>query len=277
MNTILVVDDDQVTRHLIRGLLEAAGFSVQLAEGAQQALEQMAHRDYDLLLVDVWMPGMNGLELLARLRDQPKRPRVIVMTADDTPVTLLRAVREQAHQVVRKPVQGPRLIELIRQVLESKTESRPIQVISAKPDWVELLVPCDRGAADRIQALLSQLDTDLPADVRATVGQAFHELLMNAIEWGGQLDPTRDVRISYLRANRMLLYRIADPGKGFTFKDLTHAAVANPDDRPLEHVDAREQRGLRAGGFGILMTRALVDELIYNEAHNEVIFVKYLD
>jgi anti-sigma regulatory factor (Ser/Thr protein kinase) len=142
---------------------------------------------------------------------------------------------------------------------------------------VELLVPCDRESAERIQDFLARLDADLPEDVRIAVGQAFRELLMNAIEWGGGLDPRQSVRISCLRARRMLLYRIADPGKGFRFDELSHAALSNPPDRPMEHALTREQKGMRPGGFGLLLARAVVDELLYNEAQNEVVFVKYLD
>jgi two-component system, OmpR family, response regulator len=110
--------------------------------------------------------------------------------------------------------------------------------------------------------------------VRGAVGLAFHELLLNAIEWGGKLNPRRKVRISYLRAKRMVLYRIADPGPGFKFEDLDHAA--NADD-PMAHDHIRATKGLRPGGFGLMVAKAKVDELIYNEAHNEVVFVKYLD
>ena len=58
--------------------------------------------------------------------------------------------------------------------------------------------------------------------------------------------------------------------------ELQHAAITHPDN-PIEHMDVREEKGLRPGGFGILMVRAKVDELIYNEKQNEVVFVKYLD
>jgi len=102
-------------------------------------------------------------------------------------------------------------------------------------------------------------------------------LLFNGVEWEEKLDPSRKVRISCIRTRRMLLYRIADPGKGFSFRDLTHAAVNNPPEDPMEHASVREEKGLRPGGFGLLMTRQMVDELLYNEAHNEVVFVKYLD
>src|SRR5439155_6196554 len=123
--------------------------------------------------------------------------------------------------------------------------------------------------------VMEQIGADLPAAIRESVSYAFRELLLNAVEWGGKLDPKRQVRISYLRAKRMLLYRIADPGPGFKM-GMDHAAISHADD-PLEHMRIREEKGLRPGGFGLLMVRAKVDELIYNEKQNEVVFIKYLD
>lgn len=277
MPRILVVDDDRSTREMLRLQLEAARYAVETAGDGAAALERVRRRKFDLVLLDVWMPGMDGLETLARLRDEPSHPKVVVMTADDTSETLLRAIREHAYRYVTKPVEPGELIQLVRAVLASGPEVRPIEVISARPNWVELLVPCDRESAERIQDFLARLDADLPEDVRIAVGQAFRELLMNAIEWGGGLDPRQSVRISCLRARRMLLYRIADPGKGFRFDELSHAALSNPPDRPMEHALTREQKGMRPGGFGLLLARAVVDELLYNEAQNEVVFVKYLD
>jgi len=139
-----------------------------------------------------------------------------------------------------------------------------------------LLVPCQLEAAERIQGFIEKLDAALPHDVRDSIGQAFRELLMNAIEWGGKFDPDRTVRIACLRTQRMILYRIADPGPGFSPENLPHAAVSNAVDEPYGHMRRREEKGLRPGGFGLLMTRMLVDELIWNETHNEVVFVKYL-
>jgi hypothetical protein len=75
----------------------------------------------------------------------------------------------------------------------------------------------------------------------------------------------------------MRLYRIADPGTGFHFEGLKHAALENPPDRPWEHIKTREQKGLRPGGFGILMANAMAHELLYKEAQNEVVFVRNLN
>jgi len=120
-----------------------------------------------------------------------------------------------------------------------------------------------------------RLDTDLPDEERTAIGLAFRELLLNAVEWGGKLDPNRQVRIAYVHSPRIHLYRVADPGSGFNFKELVHAAVGQPKEEPLSHVSVRDQLGIRPGGFGIAMIRAIADELIYNEAQNEVIFIKY--
>jgi anti-sigma regulatory factor (Ser/Thr protein kinase) len=71
--------------------------------------------------------------------------------------------------------------------------------------------------------------------------------------------------------------RVKDPGTGFSLEELKHAALANPEHEPFRHMEEREARGLRPGGFGILMAKGLVDDLYYNEQGNEVLLIKYLD
>jgi len=276
MSRILVVDDDRTTRHVLSKVLTSAGFAVTVAKDGVEALAFLRSRRFDLLLLDVWMPRMTGLDLLERLRTRKVRPRVIVMTSDEAPETLLAAVRQQAFTYVHKPIASLELLHTVRDVLKAP-DPPAIEVISARPDWVELVVPCRREAVERIQTVMAQLDTDLAQDVRESIAYAFRELLMNAIEWGGRLDPARTVRISYLRARRMLLYRIADPGPGFNLDDLPHAAIGGPPDDPVAHMHVREAKGIRPGGFGLLMVRGSVDELLYNEKRNEVVFVKYLE
>jgi len=80
-----------------------------------------------------------------------------------------------------------------------------------------------------------------------------------------------------VRTKRAALYYVRDPGQGFSFERLEHAAVSNPEDSPVEHAEIREKLGMRPGGFGIMMTRQLVDDLIYNEHGNEVLLIKYMD
>jgi two-component system, OmpR family, response regulator len=272
---ILVAEDDPTTRHWIVEILRAEKFTVTAVADGRAALQKLQTSKFDLVVLDVWMPKMNGLDVLAAMRGKKARPKVIVITSDDTPGTLLGAVREQAHSYLAKPVERQTLLTLVCESLGQKSKVPPIEVISARPEWVELLVPCSMDCATRLENFMMQLEAGLSEEVRNAVAQAFHELLMNAIEWGGKLNPKRKVRISYLRAKRMLLYRIADPGPGFKFAHLDHAAITHGE--PIEHGLIREKKGLRPGGFGLVLVKAKVDELIYNEAQNEVVFVKYLD
>jgi CheY-like chemotaxis protein/anti-sigma regulatory factor (Ser/Thr protein kinase) len=275
MQKILVVDDDRVTVHVLRTTLTAAGYSVSVASDGVAALETLKTRRFDLLLLDVWMPRMNGLEVLAKIRTRKTHPRVIVMTSDDTPETALQAVRDQAFRYVHKPVAPEALLQTVRDALAAP-EPQPIDVVSAKPEWVELVVPCSHEAAERIQAVMTHLDAKLDPAIRERLAVVFRELLMNAIEWGGRLDPSRTVRIACLRTPRMVMYRIADPGPGFNVDDLPHAAIGQQSGDPIAHMQVREEKGIRPGGFGLLMVREIADELIYNEKRNEVVFVKYL-
>jgi anti-sigma regulatory factor (Ser/Thr protein kinase) len=155
--------------------------------------------------------------------------------------------------------------------------SPSIEVISAVPNWVELLIPCTREAAEITQAFVAKLEADLPHELINSIRQALRELLLNAVEWGGKLDPKRKVRVARMRYTRMLLYRVEDPGSGFSFEGLEHAAVHNTSAESIARVAVvRDQLGMRPSGFGIAMARAIADELLYNEAQNEVILIKYL-
>ena len=272
---ILVADDDRTTRYAISSMLKKAGYAVTAVKNGAEALRNIQQTSFDLAFLDIWMPELTGLEVLAQVRAGKSHPKIVIMTSDGTPETLLRAVREQAYEYLSKPFPPKEAVEVAQRALKQDA-SPPIEVISAKPHWVELLIPCTREAAERIQSFLMKLETNLPDDLRATIGLAFRELLLNAVEWGGKLDPNRKVRIAHVRSSRMLLYRVADPGPGFSFKGLAHAAVGQPGEEPIAHVAVRDQLGLRPGGFGIAMTRAIADELLYNEAQNEVIFIKYL-
>jgi DNA-binding response OmpR family regulator len=275
---VLIVDDDRTLRHAVASLLSEAGYTTDQAEDGPEALRKLQQRHVDLMLLDIGLPGMNGLEVLEEARRLAAPARVVMMTSDDTPQVLLRSFRSQAYSFVRKPFPPSRIVEIANGVMSaSPMASLPIEVVSARPEWLEIVAPCSLETAERLQQFVMQLDTTLPDDVRESVAQAFRELLTNAIEWGGQLDPSRTVRISCLRGKRMLLYRIADPGEGFDIDRLAHAAISNPEDDPLGHDRVREEMGLRPGGLGLVMTRALVDEVIYNEKRNEVVLVKYLD
>ena len=228
MSKILIAEDNGPTRVLVEAILEDAGYTIETATDGKKAYDRIATTPFDLLLTDIWMPGLNGLELLSKVKTLPSPPLVIVMTSDDTSDTLLKAIREQAYHYISKPIDPQELIRLVQDGLSASRQETFIEVTSATPNWVELLVPCDQKAAGRMRNFMMQLEADLPEDLRETIAMSFYELLANAIEWGGQLDPSKKVRIAFLRFERMLMFRIADPGSGFDIDELDHAASTTP-------------------------------------------------
>ncbi|HWR17486.1 MAG TPA: response regulator [Terriglobales bacterium] len=271
---ILIVDDDPELCRLLLRLLHDEDLDVETCGTGAEAEDLLLRRSWDLVLLDLGLPDFNGMELLERYYSEDG-PRFLIITADETSESVLRAVKDQAYGYVRKPFDPKELVHLVRESLEAP-RLPAIEVISAKPEWFELSVPCSRNAAERVDQFMRQI-TGLPEELRDSVAQCFRELLMNAVEWGGGLDPTRRVRISYLRTPRMLQYRISDPGPGFKFEELAHAAVGHAGGDLITHTTVRAEKGIRPGGFGLLMVKAMADELVFNEKQNEVVFIKYLD
>jgi DNA-binding response OmpR family regulator len=271
---LLVVDDDPSIHDLVGLALRSQNVNIAHSETAADGFMRIAEAPFDLILLDLGLPDMHGWDVLAGLRKISSDLRVIVITADDTPENLLRAIRENAYNYLRKPFTLSDLEDLVARALSAKTDPA-IEVLSAKREWLELSISCTRESAERIDHFVRQLDADLGLELMQPVAQAFRELLMNAVEWGGGLDPSRRVRISCIRTPRLLFYRIADPGPGFHFEGLTHSAMMNPGG-PLASTAVREQKGLRPGGLGLSMVKVMADELVYNEKQNEVVLVKYL-
>ena len=274
---ILVVDDDAELQELIRTALVRAGYEVVVAPDAFEGLERLGEEEFDLALLDIMMPGMDGLEMLTRLRQRHQDLLVVMMTAMSTPSAVISAMREQACDFLAKPFDINELLSAITSALALSPQEINIEVLSARPEWIELRVPCSMAALDPLERLMSQLKTDIPAATRDSVTYAFREMLRNAIEHGGKNDPTQWVEVGFLHTPRIVLYRIKDPGEGFQIDSLYHSAILNPEDDPMQHERIREQLGMRPGGFGILIARNMVDEMIYNERHNEVMLIKYLE
>jgi anti-sigma regulatory factor (Ser/Thr protein kinase) len=174
------------------------------------------------------------------------------------------------------PFEPGALVDMIRKAMTEPAWDDGIEVLSATPQWVRVLARCDRVTADRLEQFMRGVG-DLPEADKEDIVSASHEILLNAMEHGANFDPSQYVELAFVRSRRAVTLRVKDPGKGFSLQELRHAASSNSSSDPLDHVAVREEQGLRPGGWGILMAKALVDEVIYNEHGNDVLLVKYLD
>ena len=274
--TVLLAEDDAPSRQIYFTVLEGEGYHVIEVSNGKEALEILNSQPVDLLVTDIMMPGMTGIELLKTARQTYPDLRAIVMTGHKTSEAVIGALRNRACEFLEKPFRTEELVEAVRAVM-SRDLGLQIEIISDRPDWIELRVPCDLSAVEPIQRFLSHIHSHISKETREAVGAVFRELLNNAIEHGGKCDPTKRVEIKYIHLKRAILYSIKDPGEGFNIEEIEHAAFANPPGEPTRHMERRQELGLRPGGFGIMLASQVIDELVYNEKHNELIFVKYID
>ena len=197
------------------------------------------------------------------------------MTAGSTPEKVVGAMRDHAAAWLSKPFTAETIRETVETTLAAPADD-DIEVLSASPLWLEVRMRCQLETAGRVLHFVREMESGLAPVDREGVGTAFREILTNSIEHGGRSDPDAWITVTCNRAGHPLLYRVRDPGPGFSLDSLPHSAVSNSPDDPLAHAARRHDMGLRPGGFGIVMTRALVDEMIYNEQGNEVLLIKYL-
>jgi CheY-like chemotaxis protein len=272
---LLVEGDSQIEAHL-RAILEPRGWRVLLAGDNTAALEQVKSRSFDLIVAAGRSSGAEDVELLRRMRRVHPHTRMIIVTDDSTPQDVLDSMREQAFSYFARPVSMDAFEQIVGIAMNCPCWDDGIEVASATPHWINLHVRCDMPTADRLLQFMREI-SGLPEKEGREAGIAFREMLLNAMEHGGHFDPRQYVEISYVRTRRMAVCRIKDPGQGFSLQELQHSALLNPAAAPLEHLLVREKQGLRPGGYGVLLSRNLVDELLYNEKGNEVFLVKYLD
>src|SRR5262245_57189220 len=138
---ILLVDDDRGLRHALSALLTGAGHAVETAGDGPDALALLIERAFDIVLLDIGLPSMSGLDVLERARWRRGPRLVIMMTADDTPETVLESVRRQAFRYLRKPFPPATIVDVVNDAL-APAAALSFEVLSARPEWLELVAPC---------------------------------------------------------------------------------------------------------------------------------------
>src|SRR5690349_11356350 len=124
MASILVVDDDADIRTLIEAVLETAGYEVALAADGKEALNKLKRRSYDLVVLDIMMPGMSGYEVLEQIRAMPSRAStpVIVVTAKHDPTGVMREVKGGVLDHLAKPFLPEELEDVVLRALDANQE-----------------------------------------------------------------------------------------------------------------------------------------------------------
>nr|WP_027935956.1 response regulator transcription factor [Amycolatopsis sp. ATCC 39116] len=198
---ILVVDDDETVRDVVRRYLEAGGFTVELAGNGDEALRRFAGREPDLVVLDVMMPGMNGLEVCRRMRERTAVP-VVLLTALGEEEDRIAGLRLGADDYVTKPF-SPR--ELALRVMSVLRRAR-LPAREPAPDvltdgGLRLRLSAHQATLDGRPLSLTTREFDLLAFFLAQPGTAFsrEELLEKVWGWNFGDQSTVTVHVRRLR------------------------------------------------------------------------------
>lgn len=257
---ILVVDDEEMVRSVLSRFLSQRGYRVLLAEDGQAALDIFPQNPIDLVLSDVRMPGLDGLQLLAAIKELNPRTPVVLISGYGDVSTVVQALKAGAENFLSKPLN----MQILGEVIERSLALSCIQPRS------ELALP---GMTQRTKMQVpsrSELVCDLVYHIALSavaVGYAQHDLdnnlrlalveaLTNAMEHGNGWDEAKQISVDCTVSLNMLQVSIADQGTGFDHNRL-------PDPTHTENL-------LCERGRGIFLMRSIVDQVAFNQAGNQV-------
>lgn len=268
----LVVEDEQDTGMLLAELLRRWGYAPTVLNEGKPAIPWVHKHLPDLILLDLLLPDMDGFEIceLLKLERETNLIPVIMISALSAREDRLKGLKVGANQYLPKPFTAEQLQQAIEYALTWKRDVER----QGKHGEVRFQLQSDTRFLEELNNLLSSLFlySGLTETQAKQLSTAVRELGTNAIEWGHKKQVDLLVTVDYQIDAEKVTIIIRDTGPGFDPGQLPHAA--QPED-PVSHMMVREALGLREGGFGILMSRGLVDDLQYNESGNEVRLVKY--
>jgi anti-sigma regulatory factor (Ser/Thr protein kinase)/ActR/RegA family two-component response regulator len=275
MSRILIIGSHQVS-HEIGDSLTAASLPLDYAAGHADALKRLRTLAFGVVITTAYNAIEEGVAFLEEMRAIRPGIKCIVLAHHSTPDEVIAALRARVFACYTPPFDTHEIANLARSAASDNQWRDDIEILSARPGWVSVRVNCRLITAERLLSFAKELSAQLPEDAKHEIIQALREILLNAMEHGAAFNPEQVVEVTAIRTGRAMVFRVRDPGAGFRRESLSHAASDSSPD-PTAHVAHREQEGMRAGGYGLLLASGTVDELIYNEIGNEAVLIKYLD
>jgi anti-sigma regulatory factor (Ser/Thr protein kinase)/DNA-binding NarL/FixJ family response regulator len=275
MARLLMIAPDEALLRSLRASPLLEGHAIETAPGDAAAVRRLRRQAYDVLVTAPDTALEEDAAILDEVRTARPGVRIVLLVPRATAEQVIDALRRRVFACFSAPLDPSEIADMLSRALEAGEWKDGIEVLSATPDWIHVRVNCRLLSAERLVNFMTELRSDVPESSRDDFMFAFREVLMNAMEHGGGFDPDQVVEVTAVRTARTMVFYLRDPGPGFDPAALPHAAVSRPED-PLAVAETREEEGLRPGGFGLLLARQVVDEMIHSERRNEVILIKHL-
>ncbi len=271
---VLIVEDEVETGELLAQHLHRRGFTPTLVTHGTEAIRKARELMPDVLLLDLMLPDIDGFTVCETLKldRETNLIPIVMVTALNDRADVVRGWQVGANRYITKPFT---LDQLSHAIAEAVAWREDVERHGTNGE-IHFEFQSDVQYLDDLNHLLAALFLHTPLNQQQVkqLTTALREIGTNAIEWGHQKDVSRVVHMTYRIDTEKVTMTVGDSGPGFNPKNLPHAAT---DQDPTGHLMVREALGMREGGFGLMITRGLVDEMKYNEKGNEVTIVKYFN
>jgi anti-sigma regulatory factor (Ser/Thr protein kinase)/DNA-binding NarL/FixJ family response regulator len=272
---ILLVGADEPLIQSLRKAPQLDGHDLLTCDHAFEVVRLARARPLDVVVTSPASSIPEDLALVEELKGIRPDARVIVLSRTITDSDVVRALRAAVFACFSDPFDAQEIADMVRSAIAASDWRDGIQIRSGLPNWLTLRVACRLMTADRLTRFMTEWRGDLPSDERDLLMTAFREMLLNAMEHGAGFDPNKVIEVTAARTARAIVFHFRDPGDGFDRADLRHASSSPTAEGVMATTLMRAEAGLRPGGFGMLIVRQIVDELVYNEQGNEVILIKH--
>ncbi len=120
MHNVLIIDDESGIRESLKGVLEDEGYTAVAAESGESGLDLLRRKPFDVVLLDIWLPGIDGLETLERIKDSSDAPEVIMISGHGTIETAVRATKLGAYDFLEKPLSLEKTLIVVKNAADAK-------------------------------------------------------------------------------------------------------------------------------------------------------------
>ena len=271
MVTALIVEDHEDAAQLAAGIMRYHGYDPVIAGDGESGLEMARRIHPDVVLLDLMLPDITGFDVCRRLRTdrQTMLTPIVMVTGMPGEDARIQGFRVGANGYVSKPY---KIDDLFQAVTDARAWRASMEVENLQGE-IHVELNSEITLLNDLNDFLLNLCQTTPFNHEQVMHlrQAMMEMAQNAIEWGNKHNSEMLVTIRYRVYDDRIEIIVRDQGGGFDRNNLPHAAGGED---PFTHLDVRDKLGLRAGGFGLMITKGMVNDLTYNDVGNEVTLTK---
>lgn len=260
---ILVADDEELIRRNIRDLLTRKGHDVVTCPDGRDALDEFRKRPFDLAIIDLRMPGVQGLELIEEMREHDPNVPVIVLTGYGTVENAVQAIKRGAFNFLCKPSNNADILALVEKGIHLRADLlRAQSVARSAAFWLRVAITLQAESKRAAIGTVLHICMNSPyVSQRFAIATALEEALENALIHGNKGAAEKKVHLSAELDETSLRIRVQDEGDGFDYQ------------RVLSEIEKRDSAAQY--GQGLFLVRQCMDRVGYEDGGRTLVLTKF--